>query len=423
MKEPIILAIDTSCDETSAAVTNGRRVLSNVISSQVDLHKKYGGVYPALAKRAHEERIDLVIKEALKRSSTILSHPLSSSGLRQNEHGLKPAKTIEAIAVTYGPGLAIALEVGIRKAKELAMGCGWDVGSRPAQREVEVSRSESEKCIKKNQNSSPLPTSDPQLTSHPRIPLIAINHLEGHIYSCLAENSSLPSLSTPDSQSTTHPRLQFPALCLIVSGGHTELVLMEDHGKYKVLGQTLDDACGEALDKAAKILKLGYPGGPIIEKLAEDFLRLTSHSHPKYQFSPPLPQKSNLNFSYSGLKTQLLYLVQKMSEDELGKNLHCLAASFQEACFEQLIRKTSQAIKVYQPKTLLCGGGVIANKTLRKLLRRLARQNNLPILFPANKNLITDNAGMIGVAAYFHWLRKDFVKNPESLDREPRLQV
>jgi len=423
VKEPIILAIDTSCDETSAAVTNGRRVLSNVISSQVDLHKKYGGVYPALAKRAHEERIDLVIKEALKRSSTILSHPLSSSGLRQNERGLKPAKTIEAIAVTYGPGLAIALEVGIRKAKELAMGCGWDVGSRPALREVEVSRSESEKCIKKNQNSSPLPTSDPQLTSHPRIPLIAINHLEGHIYSCLAENSSLPSLSTPDSQSTTHPRLQFPALCLIVSGGHTELVLMEDHGKYKVLGQTLDDACGEALDKAAKILKLGYPGGPIIEKLAEDFLRLTSHSHPKYQFSPPLPQKSNLNFSYSGLKTQLLYLVQKMSEDELGKNLHCLAASFQEACFEQLIRKTSQAIKVYQPKTLLCGGGVIANKTLRKLLRRLARQNNLPILFPANKNLITDNAGMIGVAAYFHWLRKDFVKNPESLDREPRLQV
>jgi len=423
VKEPIILAIDTSCDETSAAVTNGRRVLSNVISSQVDLHKKYGGVYPALAKRAHEERIDLVIKEALKRSSTILSHPLSSSGLRQNERGLKPAKTIEAIAVTYGPGLAIALEVGIRKAKDLAMGCGWDVGSRPALREVEVSRSESEKCIKKNQNSSPLPTPDPQLTSHPRIPLIAVNHLEGHIYSCLAENSSLPSLSTPDSHPTTHPRLQFPALCLIVSGGHTELVLMEDHGKYKVLGQTLDDACGEALDKAAKILKLGYPGGPIIEKLAEDFLRLTSHPHPKYQFSPPLPQKSNLNFSYSGLKTQLLYLVQKMSEDELGKNLHCLAASFQEACFEQLIRKTSQAIKVYQPKTLLCGGGVIANKTLRKLLRQLARQNNLPILFPANKNLITDNAGMIGVAAYFHWLRKDFVKNPESLDREPRLQV
>ena len=357
---PLILAIDTSCDETSAAVTDGTKVLSNVISSQVDLHKKYGGVYPALAKRAHEEKIDFVVKEAIRRASK------------------KIHADLVAIAVTQGPGLAIALEVGIKKAKEI---CGNPL------------------AIRENH----------------RLPLIAINHLEGHIYSCLAEKSSLPP-------PTSH--FQLPALCLLVSGGHTELVLMKDHGKYEVVGQTLDDACGEALDKAAKILKLGYPGGPIIEKLAEQANRACKERPCRLaKFNPPLPQKSNLNFSYSGLKTQLLYLVEKMPEDVFNKSLLPLASSFQEACFEQITRKTSQAIKVYQPKMLLCGGGVIANKYLRKLLRRLARQNNLSVLFPPNKNLTTDNAAMIGIAAHFKYQRGKFVKNPETLDREPRLSL
>lgn len=402
----LILAIDTSCDETSAAVCCGRRVLSNVISSQVDLHKKYGGVYPALAKRAHQERIDFVVNEALKRASIFLQR---QKGSTQNSNfqftifnqcpkfQIKNFKLkIDAIAVTQGPGLAIALEVGIKKAKEIVSGS--------------------------------------------EVPLLAVNHLEGHIYSCLAQNSA----GNPKRE------IAFPALCLIVSGGHTQLVLMTNHGQYNILGQTLDDACGEALDKAAKILKLGYPGGPIIEQLAElhEVQRFKgthevqrdkgakgqriNHSEPlhlctsvpdKYLFHSPLPNKSNLNFSYSGLKTQFLYMVEKMNEKELGRNLTNLAASFQEACFEQILRKTSKAIAIYQPKTLLCGGGVISNRYLRTLLRRLAKKHNLTVFFPPKKNLITDNAAMIGVAVYYKYQRKEFVKEIESLDREPRLSL
>jgi len=350
--EPIILAIDTSCDETSAALTQGRRILSNIVSSQINIHKKYGGVFPALAKRAHEEKIDYVIKEALKRARVEL-------------------KSLSAIAVTYGPGLAIALEVGIKKAKELS----------------------------KNQ----------------KIPLIAVNHMEGHIYSTIAQNRN----GKPERE------IKFPGLCLLVSGGHTELVLMTNHGKYKVLGHTLDDACGEALDKAAKILKLGYPGGPIIERLAEELCSAprACPSIDIYRFNQPLKEKKNLNFSYSGLKTQFLYLVGRMKEEEMGRELRNLAFSFQEAAFKQLIRKTSQAVEIYQPKTLIAGGGVIANKYLKKLLRRLVKENKIPIFFPINKNLIGDNAAMIGVAAFYKYQRNEIVKNIETLDREPRLSL
>jgi len=338
MQALMILSIDTSCDETSVAVTHGRKVLSNVISSQIALHKKYGGVYPALAKRAHEERIDFVVQKAIKK--------------------FKP----DAVAVTQGPGLAIALEVGIKKAKELSAAY--------------------------------------------RIPLIAVNHLEGHIYSCLAQNSA----GLPERE------IIFPALCLIVSGGHTSLVLMKDHGNYTIVGETLDDACGEALDKAAKILKLGYPGGPVIEKLAEQAVS-------SFKLSQPLKDNKNLNFSYSGLKTQFLYLVRDLSEKDFSQNLKNLAFTFQTACFEQVIRKTSQAIKIYQPKMILCGGGVIANKTLRKLLRQTAKSSNLPIFFPPKKDLITDNAAMIGIAAGFHLVKKDFVKKIDLLDRIPRMKL
>lgn len=340
----LILAIDTSCDETSAAVTSGRKILSNVISSQINLHKKYGGVYPALAKRAHQERIDPVIREALKRAQTEM-------------------EKIVAIAVTYGPGLAIALEVGINKAKEISS------------------------SFKK--------------------PLIGINHMEGHLYSPLAQNKN----GKPKRE------IIFPALALLVSGGHTELVLMKNHGQYQVLGQTLDDACGEALDKAAKIIKLGYPGGPIIEKLAE------RTKENKYPLHPSMKQKDSLDFSYSGLKTQFLYLVQKMNQKEFNQNILQLAASFQLAAFEQLIRKTASGIKLYAPKTILCGGGVMANQRLRKDLRKLAKKNKLPIFFPPFKKLVTDNAAMIGVAAGYKLERKEFVKNLKELDREPRLSL
>lgn len=355
----LILAIDTSCDETSASVCSGRRVFSNVISSQISIHKKYGGVYPALAKRAHQERIDFVVKEALMRAK-----------IKSTDNDLQQ---LDAIAVTYGPGLAIALEVGILKAKELA-----------------------------------------KVFS---LPLIAVNHMEGHLYSTLGQNKNgLPNR-----------KLAFPALCLLVSGGHTELVLMKNHGQYQVLGATLDDACGEALDKAAKILKLGYPGGPIIEKLAENYAKLPTtikgKNESKYRLNLILKNKNDLNFSYSGLKTQFLYLTQKLDEKVFGTDLALLASVFQEAAFEQLIRKTSKAIEIYQPKTLLCGGGVIANKHLRNLLRALAKKNFLPIFFPPNKSLTTDNAAMIAIAAGYKLERKEFVKNPESLDRVPRLSL
>lgn len=429
----LILAIDTSCDETSAAVTDGRRMLSNVISSQIDLHKKYGGVFPSLAKRAHEEKIDYVVMEALRRAR--LCHPerggkrrvegslssnkeRDSSTLSHSARSVGMTEGISAVAVTQGPGLAIALEVGIKKAKELAR--IWQTK------------------------------------------LIAVNHLEGHICSCLAQNSQgKPIINVIPSEVTCHTvrheaegslsssgdkeipplsrqggigrndevvktiTLQFPTLCLIVSGGHTELVIMKDFGNYTVIGATLDDACGEALDKAARILKLGYPGGSIIERLAEQICvnPLVIRENHKYHFNSPLPQKNNLNFSYSGLKTQLLYLVNSLAENEFNASLKELAASFQSACFEQIIRKTSQAINLYQPKTLLCGGGVIANKQLRKLLRKVADEKNVPIYFPQNKKLITDNAAMIGVAAYYKFLRKEFVENPETLDREPRLSL
>lgn len=341
--QPVILAIDTSCDETSAAVTSGRRVLSNVVSSQINIHKKYGGVYPALAKRAHQQRIDSVVNEALKRA-----------GLKENE--------LSAVAVTQGPGLAIALEVGIKKAKEIAL----------------------EHCL----------------------PLIGVNHMEGHIYSTLSQNKN----GNPKREVT------FPTLCLLVSGGHTQLVNMRGHGEFELIGETLDDACGEALDKAAKILKLGYPGGPVIE-------RLSQKGKPVFPFGRPLKEKTDLNFSYSGLKTQFLYLVESLNEQEFGKNIANLAASFQEAAFEQLIRKTSFAIKMYQPNTLLCGGGVIANQYLRSLIRKLGKEEKVPVFFPPTNKLIGDNAAMIGVAAWYKYQRKEFVENIESLDRKPRMTL
>ena len=411
-----ILSIDTSCDETSAAVTCGRRVLSNVISSQIKIHQKYGGVYPALAKRAHQERIDFVVGEALKRAKIVIANP-AGGGVKQsrdchvvvppprNDSGSVSDFPLDAIAVTYGPGLAIALEVGIKKAKELA--------------------SQGEAL---------------QGFCSSTLPLIAVNHMEGHIYSTLAQNrNGIPKRE-----------LAGPTLCLLVSGGHTELVLMKNHGQYKVLGATLDDACGEALDKAAKILKLGYPGGPIIERLAEEYTRkqmslrgvandeaipndLKRLLHPLshrvrndnhlFVLTRPLKEKDNLNFSYSGLKTQFLYLVKSLSEREFGRNLANLAASFQEAAFEQLLRKTKKAIEIYQPKTLLCGGGVIANKYLRNLLRALAKKNNLPVFFPTSPKLVGDNAAMIGVAAGYKFERKEFVLDINSLDREPRLSL
>lgn len=245
-----ILAIETSCDDTCAAVLDNDRLLSSVISSQIDLHAKWGGVVPDIAKRAHMERIEPVIFEALKKAKTKMEE-------------------INVIAVTLGPGLAIALGVGVNKAKELA--------------------------IKYNKK------------------LIGVNHIEGHILANLIKNK----------EGKPERKLEFPALALTVSGGHTKLVLMEQIGKYTVIGETLDDAAGEALDKAAKMMGLGYPGGPIIERLAEngnkDFLKLPR----------PLSSQKNFDYSFSGLKTSFYYQIREWPKEKIAKNLVDLSATFQ----------------------------------------------------------------------------------------------
>jgi N6-L-threonylcarbamoyladenine synthase len=337
-----ILAIETSCDETAAAVTEGRRVLSNVIFSQVDIHKKWGGVYPTLAKREHEKKIDPIVEKALKNARVKI-------------------EDVGAVAVTFGPGLVIALEVGIRKAKELA-----------------------EKYQK---------------------PLIPVDHLEGHIYSCFAQNRN----GKPKRD------FKFPFLALIASGGHTSLVMVKDHLKYEIIGQTLDDALGEALDKAAKILGMAYPGGPIMERLAEkgrsDYLELPL----------PLARDPRLAFSYSGLKTAFKNRLANKSQKEITKNLPHLAASFQEAAFAHLLDKLGKAITKSGLPFLTIGGGVIANKKLRFLIRELAREKGVEVYFPYSDKLIGDNAAMIGVAAHYKYKKGVFLKtNLGRLDRVAR---
>lgn len=350
-----ILAIDTSCDETSVAITFQRKVLVNEIYSQILIHKKWGGVVPALAKRAHQERIDYVIEEAIKKFKN------QNSKFKKNIED--KIKKIDFIAVTYGPGLAPALEVGINKAKELA-----------------------NRYNKK---------------------IIPVNHMEGHLYSPFCQNRhGNPVIN-----------FNFPYLALLVSGGHTELVILKDHLNYEVIGQTIDDAAGEALDKAAKLLGLGYPGGPVIERLAKN-------GDPNFHFFPrPLFRSNDLNFSFSGLKTSFYYFLKKMKSEERIKNLNNLASSFQEAVFEALIKKLEQGIKKTGIKRIIGGGGVMSNHYLRKKIRSLVKKYNGELYFPPLKLLYGDNAGIIGVAAYFKAKKGIIVRNLAKLDRAPRLKL
>jgi N6-L-threonylcarbamoyladenine synthase len=340
----IILSIDTSCDETAAAITDDRRVLSNVIYSQVLLHKKWGGVVPSIAKRAHEERINFVVEETFR---------------RVGNKNFCSLQNIDAIAVTQGPGLAVALEVGIKKAKEIA---------------------------KKYQKK-----------------LMSINHLEGHIYSAFVQNG----------QGNPKRDFKFPYLALIISGGHTEFAVFKNHLEYRVIGSTLDDAAGEALDKAAKLLGLGYPGGPVIERLAKEVDNQDFHHFPR-----PMLKSNNLNFSFSGLKTSFYYFLKK-NPNQTSK-VKLLASSFQEAVFDTLIKKTEKAIKQTGINRLIIGGGVIANMRLKKLMKDLVKKYQGEVLFPSYKYLTGDNAAMIGVVAGFKAKKGLFVKDIDELDRLPR---
>ncbi len=338
-----ILAIESSCDETAIALVNARSgfldLEKNKVYSQVDIHKKYGGVVPEVAARKHLETIIPLLEDTL---------------------GKNKFKNIDYLAVTVGPGLVTSLLLGLTAAKTLAYAN--------------------------------------------KLPLVAVNHLEGHIYSNWLASSELVKNS----------KKFFPALVLIVSGGHTELVLMKNHGQYQSLGQTLDDAAGEAYDKIAKLLSLGYPGGPIVSRLA------LGGQAAKYNLPRPMLTNANFDFSFSGLKTAVLYTLEK-KKNVNKKDIADICASFQEAVVEVLTTKAMRAAKKYQVKSVMLAGGVAANKTLQAKLLEKSQSENLPFFCPAI-NYTGDNAAMMAVAAYYNVVSRHgkIFKNKDILKLEPQ---
>ncbi len=327
-----ILAIETSCDETAAAVVeNGRKILSNIIASQVDIHAEFGGVFPEVASRKHIEVISPVVNQALEEAHMGLDD-------------------IDCIAVTRGPGLVGSLLVGMNMAKGLAMA--------------------------RNK------------------PFLGINHIEGHIYSPWL----MPYVD----------EIQFPLLTLVVSGGHTELYLMIDHGRYKHLGGTLDDAAGEAYDKVGRLLGLPYPGGPAIDKAA------TNGNQTAFKF-PRGVIDDGFNFSFSGLKTAVLRETKQFDTNRLPVN--DIAASFQTAVVDVLVAKTERAATAYGVTAVHIVGGVSANRELRQTM---AAQLDLPVRYP-DPILCTDNAAMIGAAAHWHFSKGR--RDQLDLDVLPSLQL
>lgn len=323
-----ILAIETSCDETAAAVVeNGRHIISNQVASQVDLHAQFGGVFPEVASRQHIRTIHPIVENALKDAHLRLAD-------------------LDAIAVTRGPGLPGSLVVGMNMAKGLAVGSG--------------------------------------------LPLIGVNHLESHIYSAWLGWPPTPESSA---EATLKPAPQFPLLALIVSGGHTELVLVEEHLRYRRLGGTLDDAAGEAFDKIARLLDLGYPGGPAIQKAAE-------HGDARAFNFPRAWLEGSWNFSFSGLKTAVLREVRRLQKERRDLPVVNLAASFQQAVIDVLVGKTLMAAESTQAKEILVAGGVSANRPLRAAI---LSQAELPVHIPPLA-LCTDNAAMVAAAGYFRYI-------------------
>lgn len=319
----LVLGIESSCDETAAAVVrDGTKILSSVIASQIDMHRPWGGVVPELASREHLEKIEAIVAESLAKAGVTLND-------------------IDAIAVTQGPGLIGSLLVGVCYAKSLA----WSLD----------------------------------------IPIIGVNHIEGHVYSVAFEN----------------PPVAYPALALIVSGGHTNIFHLPEEGKYKVVSRTRDDAAGEAFDKVAKMLGLGYPGGPVIEKLAKQ----GDASHVKFPTAKISDGRPDLSFS--GLKTAVARYVREQgiepvrNSDEPNQSIKDLAASFQSAVVRSLVGTMEKLAIELQPKTLIVAGGVACNLALREAAEVAATKLSIPVYFPS-KHLSTDNAAMIAAAGYFH---------------------
>lgn len=332
-----ILAIETSCDETSAAVVvNGREVLSNIISSQIDIHTKFGGVVPEVASRKHVEVIGFVVQEALDKAGVTLND-------------------IDAIGVTYGPGLVGALLVGLQYAKGLAY------------------------ALKK--------------------PLIGVNHIEGHISANFIQ----------------HKELKPPFVCLVVSGGHTFIVYMKDYGEFEVLGQTRDDAAGEAYDKVARAIGLGYPGGPKIDNLSKEG-NPQAIKFPRANFH----DDKSLDFSFSGVKSAVLNYLNQMEMKKEEINKADVAASFQKAVVDFLVDNTIKACKLKKVDKVAVAGGVAANSCLRETLITAGRKDNIDVLFP-EFILCTDNAAMIGSAAYFEYMKGNIA--PLTLNAIPNLKL
>ncbi len=351
-----ILGIETSCDETAAAIVeDGKRLLSNVVLSSMDLHKAYGGVVPEIAARSHIEAIMPVIEQALEQANCTW-------------------EDIDGIAVTYGAGLGGSLLIGVLAARTLAI-------------------------IKK-------------------LPLYAINHVEAHIYANFLTKTSLPAYQLPSQQPL------FPMLGLIVSGGHSQLVLWQDHFKYKLLGQTHDDAIGEAFDKVAKITGLPYPGGPSIEQAAKKGDPFA------YQF-PKAQLASKYDFSFSGVKTAVLRAAQsEVGEDftfpstKLPDRLseaqkHNLAASFQRVAIETVVDKTVMAYEEFQPKSVVIGGGVASSQALRD---DLSKRLPYPITY-ADRKLCTDNGAMVATLGCYKAMLKQPAADPYSLEIAPNLSM
>jgi len=345
----IILAIETSCDETAVAlleINKGHfKVLANLISSQINIHKKYGGVVPEVAARKHMENILPLLDKALKQSKIT-------------------TKQIDAIGVVYGPGLITSLIVGLETAKTLAM--VWNK------------------------------------------PLIPVNHIKAHILANYLKGDQ-----------GELEQIEYPALCLVVSGGHTSLALLKDFNNFKTIGSTRDDAVGEAFDKAAKIMGLGYPGGPIISKHAEN-------ADPEYYKLPrPMIHSKDFDFSFSGLKTAVKYVWDKEKFKD-GKAIRKMCAAFQQACIDVLIAKTIKAAEKFKVKSLLLGGGVAANQELRRQLEEQVK-SKLPEVkfFQPDLHLTTDNGLMVAVASHFE-CKDDLAKFKEmwrEVKVDPNLEI
>jgi len=395
-----ILAIESSCDDSGIAILEDNAkdsqpgILANLISSQIKIHAKWGGVVPMLAKREHQRNLPPLLKKALRESNLLkisdkTANPRlqSLSSILEREPELlkkllpllkkyqKP--DIGLIAVTQGPGLEPALWVGVNLAK--ALSSVWD------------------------------------------IPILPVNHIEGHLTAAFAinENGGISDEKLNESV--------LPAICLVVSGGHTQLILIKKIGEYAIIGETRDDAAGEAFDKVAKMLGLGYPGGPIIAKLASQWEKragnLKTESLNQFSFPRPMINSGDFDLSFSGLKTAVLYTLQKMTKTQIKKAAPAIAAEFQKAVVDVLVQKTINSAKKHGGKSIWLSGGVAANQALRQNLERAAQKNNFSFMTPPGI-YCADNAAMIALAAFYQ-LKQDRAKKIswQDLKAESNLRI